>query len=384
MKKYMFILFVLALSVGLLPSSLATEGAEEDKQEVVYLWRDSFIGQTVKVPYSFIAINRPLSADLPKYYLKPPFLNGQKCSHTADQKFFDRVEKILAPNIPFTIKKIFFTMSKKNLRAYLTIKWLFRFLSFMEWHKFRGGIGFYYLIQDKQGEDYIIDDKDITAPLLDRHLSQPAKKAQAIIDNFQQNQTGFEKGSALEAFPSYKVDVQHENSNKTSKMRGSRHISITWEGYAEYIDKCQYYQSPQDLAKAQETEIKEQQKSYSRILELIQKAPPGHLFKNELNKTCFVQGSAFGLFPKSKVDKNRENSNKIICGKGNTLDLQVNEKALALLLLNSSFLRIKDIKVKNPTGSGQVLPSVQGSALEVFSSHNKALEHESSKQNQYK
>ena len=313
MKKYILILFVYFL----LPSSLATEGAKEDKQEVVYLWRDSLIGQTVKAPHSFIATHGPLSADLPEYYLKPPFLNGQKCSHTADQKFFGQVINILPPNTPFTIKRIFFTMSKKNLRAYLIIKWLLRLLSFMEWHKFRGGIGFYYLIEDQLGKSYIIDDKDLTAPLLDSHLSQPAKKAQAVLTEFQQI-----RGPAL------------------------KHISITWEGHAEYIDKCQYYQSPEDLAKVEETEIKEQQKSFSRILELIQKAPPSHLFKNKLNPKGFEKGATFEVSPSYKVHKNRKNLSKPTYGKGNTLELQVNEKALALLLLNSSFLRIKDIKVK--------------------------------------
>ena len=284
MEKYVFVFFVYFF--GLLPSSLAIEGAEEDKLEAVYLWRDSLIGQTIKAPLSFIAIHHTVSASVPEYYLKTPFLSGQKCSHTADQKFFGRVAKILAPNTSWTIKKIFFTMSKKNFRAYLSMKWLLRLLSLMEWHKFRGGANFYYLIQDNQGESYIIDSKDITTLLLEPYLSQPIQKAQVALTEFQQ-----------------------------IKEPTVKSISITWEGHAEYIDKCQYYQSPEELTKAGKTEIKEQQKSSKRILELIQKAPPDHLFKNQLEK-------------------------------GDTLELQVNEKALALLLLNSSFLRIKDIKVK--------------------------------------
>ena len=38
------------------------------------------------------------------------------------------------------------------------------------------------------------------------------------------NQTGSEKGSALAGFPSYKVDMKHENSNKTSIKKAR-----TWE-----------------------------------------------------------------------------------------------------------------------------------------------------------
>ena len=56
-------------------------------------------------------------------------------------------------------------------------------------------------------------------------------------------------------------------------------ISITLEGYAEYIEKCQYYQSPEELSKQKDIEITEQQKSYDRTLELIQKSTPDHFLK---------------------------------------------------------------------------------------------------------
>ena len=309
---------------GEITPSVTTEGATDaieevakDELKVAYLWKDSLIGQTIEVPHLLVALHHALPAPLPRLLLKPPFINGQKCSHTRDEKFFSRVEKILPPHTPFTIKKIFFTMSQDQPLLYLSLKWVLRFLSLMEWHKFRGGTGFYYLVEDKEGGTYIIDDIDIAPALFYRYLSPPAQKARDIWTKFQQksgttlkpilNQTGFEKGATYEIFSSYKENVKHAFSNK---------ISITLEGHEEYIEKCQYYQSPEELAQKQETEIKEQQKSYDKIAELAQESPSDHLLK--------------------KQEQN-----------GNTVEMQVNDKGLALLLLNSSFLRIKDIKTSN-------------------------------------
>ena len=172
-------------------------------------------------------------------------------------------------------------MNQDQPLLYFSLKWVLRFLSLIEWHKFRGGAGFYYLVEDKEGETYIINDIDIAPALFYRYSSRPAYKARDIWTEFQQ------KSEAT--------------------------LKITLEGHEAYIEKCQYYQSPEELAQKQETEIQEQQKSYDRIAELDQKSPSDHLLK-----------------------KREQN--------GNTVEMQVNDKGLALLLLNSSFLRIKDIK----------------------------------------
>ena len=281
--QVMFLLNQISLCLILLFSSSAFANKESTKK-VVYLWKDSLIGQAIKVPHPLIALHHNGPHDLPPLLLKPPFLNGKECSHQSDKTLFGQVETILNPNTPLTIKKIFFTISPK--KSLYLIRWIMKLLSLMEWHHFRGGANLYYLVEDNQ-RTYVIDNININPALFYRYLSASGQKAQAVLAQFQQIKQINTKG---------------------------QFISITLEGYAEYIEKCQYYQSPEELSKQKDIEITEQQKSYDRTLELIQKSTPDHFFKN--------------------IEK-----------KGNTIEMQVNKKALALLLLNSSFLSYKAIKI---------------------------------------
>ena len=93
-----------------------------------------------------------------------------------------------------------------------------------------------------------IDDINIAPALFYRYSSEAGQKAKAVLAQFQQQ-------------------------NPPALLKPKLYpISITLEGYAEYIEKCQYYQSLEELSKQKEIEIKTQQQSYKRVLDLIQKA----------------------------------------------------------------------------------------------------------------
>ncbi len=302
-----------------LVSSFATATATATTEEtgVIYLPKDALLNKTIEVPHLLTAIHqpspvgvRPLPASLPSLLLKPLFADGRKCSPNRDQRFFGRVEKTLLPRTPLTITKIFFTMSREKPLLYHTLKWTFSLLSLVEWHKFRGGVGLDYLVQDTEGETYIIDDVDIDPALFYRYQGNSAKKARHILSAFHKKEGDLNPTGTRQAKSSGQVLPVPQ------VLPFEKAVTLILEGHAEYIDKCGYYQSPQDLAKKRETEIQEGQKSYQRILAVVAKAPSDHLYKNTVRTT------------------------------ETQVEMRVNEKALALLLLNSSFLRIKDIKIR--------------------------------------
>ena len=214
-----------------------------------------------------------------------PFLGGRNCRAETNNPFieFFTVHRILPEKTPLKLIQAFMIDKKFNLME----KFIFKTLSLFE-IGIKGGPPMYFIAKDSNNEKFIIDEQRVIKELF--YLYSPSNKSPPFSPAEKTRRI-------LKVFPTQKLSLQT--------------IFLEIETYQEFFnEKCRFYQSPED--------------------------------KKKNRKWPLLAFQALSLFSKKQtqyVFKNIELKEKII-------QLQVNKKSLAFLMLNSSHLSIKNITLE--------------------------------------
>ena len=260
-------------------------GAPLNVYEETRPWKNSYLNQTVQIPHPLIIVSHFEKTIISPSFQKinrlawAPFLDGRDCHAGEKPPYVDF----------FIVHRILPEQTPFQLTQAFMIdekfslleKFIFKTLSLFE-IGIKGGPPLYFVAKDSKNQKFIINELRVINEMF--YLYSPSNPLSSA-------------GKARTILKAFQIQKRHLQT-----------VLLEVETYQEFFDeKCQFYQSPEDKKKNR----KWPQKAFKAL-------------------------SQFSKQQKEYVFTNIEL-------KGKYIQLKVNKKSLAFLLLNSASLSIKNI-----------------------------------------
>ena len=284
----------------------------------IYLWDNACVGDK-KSPTIFVPQYLVIKGDK---FLVAPVLDGGECSSAKNNYFSAKVDGILPPKTPLKRTKAFFRVEDKGWLAGWGYTWLLNFLSIIGPYipLGRGGIAPtpYCIVEDPEKREFITDVFTASEVSFYKYGSQGEKKAKNILARFTESE------KTKKVLLSFELEKEHNEKCGYA----------TWEYMNElkkkYPDKKADYWPKMKRPVKPEKEIKI---LMERSLKFMEKHRHLYIFED-------------------------------IQARSDKIEVRLDSKGLAFLILNSSPLRIKNIedpgKRVGGSGAGGGFPGADG------------------------